>query len=675
VWQVAESMGSCCACEREESRGGWVRLGVAAAVAAQSMVFGLAVNVSPPTGAARAVLHGALAVSAVVVFVLAGVPLVKRSWRALVQGRIVFDQLFLAGILAAFGASVHCTLTGTGHVYYEIVAILLAIYTFGGLITETRRKAALDAAGSLGAEFSQCEVIRDGGRGEVVDVGQVVEGDIVWVRSGGAVCVDGVVVGGVSFVREAALTGEPFPVVKREGDMVRAGSYAVEGGLKVRASRSGRGRGLDALFEALRRARSKPARLQREADRLAAWFLPVVLVVAAGTLVYWTAVSGWEQALFHALAVVLVACPCAMGIATPVAVWSALAKFVRAGLSPKDADLVEKLARTQVVVFDKTGTLGEEAMELVDFVAAKGLDRAGLRSMAAAIESASSHPVARAFRPFDHSGHRVVGTRLLPGAGIEGRLADGRVVAVGNDGVVDAAQRAAAGDLVGAACGTSGGARLIHVVVDGLPAGVGVLRETLRAGAREAIAEIEAMGVRCEVMTGDSVEAAEALDLPGTRANLLPGDKARFVREIEEAGERVLFVGDGINDAPAMAAASAAVAIHSGTALAIEASDAVLGGGNLPAIPEAIATARHAVRAIRGNLLFAACYNAVGIVLAAMGFLHPVAAALIMLASSFTVTWRALRDAEPGGPAAGARDEGLPPVSLPAPVHSGGAVS
>jgi P-type Cu+ transporter len=668
-------MGSCCSCEREEPVGGWVRLGVAAVVAAQSMVFGLAVNVSPPSGTARAVLHGLLAVSAVVVFVLAGVPLVKRSWGALVRGRIVFDQLFLAGILAAFGASVHCTLTGTGHVYYEIVAILLAIYTFGGLITETRRRAALDAAGSLGAEFSTCEVIRDGGRGEVVDVGHVVEGDIIWVRSGGAVCVDGVVVGGVSFVREAALTGEPFPVVKREGDTVRAGSYAVEGGLRVRASHAGRGRGLDELFEALKTARSKPARLQREADRLAGWFLPVVMVVAAGTLVYWTSVSGWEQALFHALAVVLVACPCAMGIATPVAVWSALARFVRTGLSPKDADLVEKLARTGVVVFDKTGTLGREEMELVDFVVSEGADRGELRSMAAAIEDASEHPVARAFRKFDHAGHRILATRLLPGAGIEGRLADGRVVAVGNAGVFEPARRARADDLARAARGAADGARLVYVVVDGVPAGVAVLRETLRAGAREAIGRLEAMGIRCEVMTGDTAGAAQALDLPGVRGNLQPADKARLVREIEEAGGRVLFVGDGINDSAAMAVASVSVAIGSGTALAIEVSDAVLAGNNLPAIPDAIATARHAVRAIRGNLLFAACYNAVGIVLAAAGFLHPVAAALIMLASSFTVTWRALRDAGPAGAAETENEEGAVPAPLPAPALSGGAVS
>lgn len=632
--------------------GGWVRLGVAAVVAAQSMIFGLAINLSPPEGMTRAILHGALALSAVVVFALAGWPLARRCWSALLSGRIIFDQLFLLGILAAFGASVHCSLTGVGHVYYEIVAILLAIYTFGGLITEARRREVLSAAGNLGSEFATCEAVSADGSLRRVAVEEIEEGEIIWVRSGGAVCIDGTVVEGISFVQEAALTGEPFPVVKRPGDDVVAGSYAVEGGLKVRAVRTGRGRGLDVLLEALREAQGRPSRLQREADKLAAWFLPVVVTLAVGTFAWWTAVSGWQQALFNSLAVILVACPCAMGIATPVAIWSALSAFVREGLRPKDGDLVEKLATVTTVVFDKTGTLGEEAMEIVDFVVADGFDRSTLRRMAAVLENASDHPVARAFRRTCDGGHVEGEIRLLVGAGIEGRV-DGHLVRIGNAGVIGESSLTEMAALTAQTTASTSATREIFLVVDGQPAGVAVLRETLRSGALEALANFEEMGIRCEVMTGDRPESAAALDLPNVRAGLTPADKARLVRELVQKGESVLFVGDGINDSAAMGEAHAAVAIQSGTALAAEAADAVLPGNQLRSLPKAVARARQSVRAIRGNLLFAACYNAIGVSLAAMGFLHPVAAALIMLASSFTVTWRALRNVE---------EESLPPV-------------
>jgi P-type Cu+ transporter len=652
-------MGGCCACrsaaESEEaiSSGEWVRLGVAGVVAAQSMIFGLAVNISPPSGTVRAVLHGLLAISAVAVFCLAGRRLLKNAWSAAREGRIVFDQLFLLGIAAAFAASVHCSLTGTGHVYYEIVAILLAIYTFGGLLTETRRREAMDAARDLGSEFAECEILGEEGSVRRVAVADVRTDDRVRVAVGGAVCVDGMVESGVSFVREAALTGEPFPVVKRPGDHVRAGSYAIEGGLVVRAQSDGRGRGLDRLFDALEEARARPSRMQREADRLAAWFLPSVMVVAAGTFGFWTWQAGWETGLFNALAVILVACPCAMGIATPVAIWSALSKLAKGGITPKNSDIIEKLAVIDSVVFDKTGTLGGETLEAVDFITHG--DRGRIRAMAAALEAVSDHPIARAFHSMNareggtESAPTVENVFTVPGAGIAGSI-DGHELRIGNKQIVPEAFHAEAERLLESAPASDGATHEIYLVLDGRPVGVAILREVLREGATDAVRALEDMGLHCEVMTGDREGAAEALGLRNVRAGLLPEDKARMVRERENAGSSVLFVGDGINDSAAMMEAHASMAMRSGTALAMESADAEIAGTNLPALPLAVAQARAAVRAIRGNLLFAACYNAVGVTLAAAGFLHPVAAALIMLASSFTVTWRALRDVEEGAP-------------------------
>jgi heavy metal translocating P-type ATPase len=608
------------------------------------MIFGLAINISPPSGTARTTLHGALAVSAVVVFLLAGGPVVRSSWKALKQGRIVFDQLFLLGILAAFGASLHCTLTGVGHVYYEIVAILLAIHTFGGLLTDNRRREALDAAGNLGREFSMCERVGPGGGLETIPVSEVSCGDLVNVSVGGAITVDGIVTQGAAFVRESALTGEPFPVVKRVGDEVKAGSHAIDGALQIEVQTGGTRRGLDRLLAALAEARSRPSRLQREADRLASWFLPLVIGIAVLTFSFWTWKVSWLEGLFHALAVILVACPCAMGIATPVAIWSALAAFARQGLISRNPDLVEKLAKIDTVVFDKTGTLGEEAMEVVDFVAAPAFDRSDLKTMAASLEASSNHPVAHAFRAFSKASKPATNVHILPGAGIEGWVAN-HCVRIGNLSVVESGTRKQAEQTFSSLAGVLPATHRLYLTVDGVPAAVATLRETLRSGAVAAMRELEEMGLSCRVMTGDTAEAAMQHALPGVDAGLSPEGKADRVRGIENAGGRVLFVGDGINDAAAMREAHAAVAIEGGTLMARESADAELAGSHLGVLPAAITSARQAVLTIRGNLLFAAAYNSVGITLAALGFLHPVAAALIMLASSFTVTWRALREA------------------------------
>ena len=626
--------------------GAWAKLGIASVVAAQSMIFGLAINISPPSGTARWILHGALAASALVVFFLAGGSIVRSSWNALKKGRIVFDQLFLLGIVAAFGASLHCTLTGVGHVYYEIVAILLAIHTFGGLLTDNRRREALDAAGNLGREFSTCERVGPGGELETVAVTAVTNGDLVSVSVGGAITVDGIVAEGAAFVRESALTGEPFPVVKRVGDEVKAGSHAMDGALQIEVQNRGPGRGLDRLLAALEEARSRPSRLQREADKLASWFLPVVVVIAVLTFGFWTWQVSWVEGLFHALAVILVACPCAMGIATPVAIWSALATFAKQGLVSRTSDLVEKLAKIDTVVFDKTGTLGEEAMEVVDFVAAPGFERIELRAMAASLEASSDHPVAHAFRAFSKASGQVKNVHILPGAGIEGWVGD-QCMRIGNLAVVESEHRKGAEQVFYSLAGVLPSTHRLYLTVNGVPAAVATLRETLRSGAMEAMQQLQDMGVTCRVMTGDSAEAAMQHGLPNVDAGLSPETKAALVREMEAAGRRVLFVGDGINDSAAMHEAHAAVAIQGGTLMARESADAELAGSNLGMLPEAIAGSRRAVLTIRGNLLFAAAYNSIGITLAAMGFLHPVAAALIMLASSFTVTWRALREAKP----------------------------
>lgn len=695
-----------------------MRLALAVAVAMQSMVLGLAINLSPPFGRARPVLHGLLAALALLVFFLAGLPLLREARARAREGRVSIEQFFLAGIVGAFAASVHSSLTGQGAIYYEVVAVLVAIHTLGSLLGERRRAAALASAGALRREFDTCSVLH--GETEArVSAASVKPGDRVLVRPGEGIPVDGRVAKGAALVRETPLTGEAFPVARREGDRVLAGSHVLDQAIVVEATAAGDARGLDALLASVERARLRPSSLQREADRITAWFLPVVLAVAAATFAGWSLSQGWVKGLFNGLAVLVVACPCAMGLATPIGVWNALAALAARGLAAAGGDFIEKLAGVDTVVFDKTGTLSEEELRLVDFRALPGVDRARLKARVAALQSGSAHPMARAFREWPAAGATAGGkVETIAGTGIRGTAADGGrsfLVELGNEGLLSAGDRAAFAPIRAARDEGAPWSHELFVKMDGRPAAVALLRESLRASAREAFADLERMGLRVVVMTGDRPESVRGLmgdgiELEGRRAHLRQGfggqagvrhphqaagedasppleihaglspmDKERLMEAMRAEGGRALYVGDGINDSPAIGRAEASVALASGSALAREAADAQLCSDNLVAIPAAIAICRATVRGVRANLRFALAYNVVGIALAAGGILHPVVASLLMMASSLTVTGRALRFAqglrqtEPAArrtPHVAREDEGRSPSSFPLPINS-----
>jgi Cu+-exporting ATPase len=635
--------------EGNESSGfAWAKLAIAGMVSAQSMAFGMAINLNPPTGTARIVIHSILAVCAVAVFLLTGLPLLRTAVREAFRGRIVFEQLFLAGILGAFFASLSSTLSGQGSVYYEVVSILLAIYTLGTLLGERRRKAALLSAWKLDREFSTCTVLDPDGNTHIRKASEIRPGDLIQCRAGDGIAVDGIVEKGIGFVREAALTGEPFPVVKRPGDRVFAGSNVLDAALVIRAE-GGTGRRLDQLLEAVRAAQESPGSLQREADRLTRWFLPLVMLASVLTFTGWTFAGKWHAGLFNALAVLLVACPCAMGLAVPIGIWSALAALARRGLAAKAGDFVERLATVDTVAFDKTGTLSEETLQVVDFVTAPGEDRSTLLQYAAAVQTHSAHPVAAAFHRWNPGCATADGIEVIPGTGVRSRIQSGsgaHSVEIGNDTLVKrhSVEAAALLDLLRPEA--KDGLTKVWMLVDGRVAGLAVLRECLRNTARDTIRALEEMGCKVHVWTGDTAERASVHQLDNTAAGLSAEEKAALVRAEQAVGRRVLFVGDGINDAPAMGEAHASIALTGGAEIAAAASGARLYGAHLPAVAQSIRICRGVVRLMRQNLLFAAFYNLVAVTMAASGLLHPVAAALIMLVSSATVTWRALREAE-----------------------------
>jgi heavy metal translocating P-type ATPase len=636
----------------------WFPVALGAVIASQAMVVGLAVNLSEPTGALRGWLHGALIVSALAAFAVLGLPLARAAWSCACQRTVRVELLFLAGVVGAFGASVWATWTGTGAVYYEVVAILLTVFTAGKVLTARAKAQALTEARRLRETFDPARVLGPDGRATPERPVTAVEpGDLLQVFPGEAIPVDGRIVRGEALVRETPLSGEPGPAVRRPGDSVLAGSFSEDGELVIEATRAGRSRRLDDLLRRVEAAQQSLAGTlaQAQADRLAAVFLPVVLAVAAGTFIAWGAQGRWSDALFNSLSVLLVACPCALGLATPLTLWHTLTHLAARGFVARDAATLERLANVTSLVCDKTGTLSTEQVALIDFVTTgDAVERSRWLEILAEIQRRSSHPFARAFVGAGSAGGTGVeirSFRSVPANGVEAWVVDGareHHVRVGRaEWLVVGTQKIAADELIGR-LHTRGSDALVFVASDGVVMAVAQLREQARNAAAVALARARGLGLRVRLLSGDSSERAHDLagELGAFDEILIgqsPTDKSDRIEAWQAQGERVLFVGDGVNDAPALAVAEVGVAMDAGAPLATATADVVLCGGALHEVPEAVRMARQAQKTIRGSLSWAASYNAIGMALAALGHLHPVAAALLMVGSSAVVTWRSVR--------------------------------
>ncbi len=618
----------------------WLRIGIGVAVAAQAMVFSLAVNVTPADGVGYWVVHGGLVVSSLAVLVFIGGDLLKAAWDAVRALRVSIDLLFLVTLLGALGAALLGTVTRTGSVYYEVVSVLIVVHTAGRMLGARSRLAAIQAADTTRARFDRCVVVTPDGATEDRAVASLSPGERVRIAPGAAICVDGVVVAGRSFVQETSMTGEWRPVARGPGDRVLAGTYCLDGALEVRPEAGPRR--LDAILASLEQARLAPSDLQRQADRLMTWFLPLVMTVSAGTFLFWLSRAPWTEALFNAMAVLLVACPCAMGLATPVAVWGGLARLARFGVVARTGDFLATLARCDTVCFDKTGTLSGEALAVVRWTMAPGwtTEESWVKEAVCSAEQGLTSPVARALTEAAGGVHAFglifVGQRLEPGQGVIATVRD----TSGREREVRVGERALHPQVPSSA---SGEGKVIYVSVDGAIAAEIELGERWRSGRDEAFAELVALGLRIEVLTGDPHPPGD-LGVP-VRGGLSPAEKQEHVAALVGEGRTVVYVGDGVNDVAAMSVAAASVAVHSGSDLSRAAAMAVFAGEDLRFLPQAIRLARRVVGGIRGNVIFASLYNVTGMALAAAGVLHPVVAALLMVGSSALVAVRALRSA------------------------------
>nr|WP_036235930.1 heavy metal translocating P-type ATPase [Massilia sp. JS1662] len=580
----------------------------------------------------------------------------RAGWKALRAGAGNMDLLVAIGTSAAYFLSLWQLLNagGHGHLYFESAAVVITLVLLGKWLEGRAKHQTVAAIRALEALRPSEAIVRRDGRDTVIALDALRAGDLMVVRPGERVPADGRVVEGASHLDEALLTGESLPVAKGAGDRVTGGAVNGEGLLLVEATAVGADSMLARIIRMVEDAQAAKAPIQRLVDKVSAVFVPVVLLISLVTLLAWGLATGdWQQALLNAVAVQVIACPCALGLATPTGIMVGTGAAARHGILIKDAEALETAHALQMVVFDKTGTLTEGRPRVV---ALEGDDPQRLLALAAAVQQGSAHPLARAVTELaeaqDVDAPAAAESAALPGRGVRARV-DGATVWLGNRRLLDeigagaalpAALAAAAerheadGRTVSWLAREQGGA----IVVEGVLA----FGDRLKATSRAAIARLRDLGVDSIMLSGDNEGSAravaQALGLTRWVAQVQPQDKADVVRGLMKEGRKVGMVGDGINDAPALAAADVGIAMAGGTDVALHTAAITLMRGDPLLVADAIDISDRTWRKIRQNLVWAFVYNVVGIPVAALGLLNPVLAGAAMALSSVSVVTNAL---------------------------------
>jgi Cu+-exporting ATPase len=561
------------------------------------------------------------------------------------HGAATMDTLVSLGTLAAWTWSTVVLLAGLdADGYYEVAAVITALILLGRFFearAKRRSGAAIRALLALGAK--EARVLRDGSE-VLVPVEQLAVGDLFVVRPGEKIATDGVVVEGASAVDQSMLTGEPVPVEVGLGAELAGGTINTSGRLVVRATRVGADTALAQIARLVEQAQAGKAAVQRLADRVSAIFVPVVIVIALATLGGWLAFAGSISAAFTAaVAVLIIACPCAMGLATPTALMVGTGRGAQLGILIKGPEVLEQTRRVTTIVLDKTGTITEGTMRLVDTLPI-ATTREKLLRLAGTAESGSEHPLAQAIAAAAPERPPVSEFRNHAGLGIEA-LVDGHTIMVGRPSFLSVALTDDARRWQEQA--EAQGQTVVAAAWDGELHGMLALADTLKPSSAQAVAELKLLGLKPVLLTGDNAPAAHAIaaqvGIEHVRAEVLPSEKAAEVERLQQQGEVVAMVGDGVNDAPALAQADLGLAIGTGTDVAIEASDLTLVSGDLRAAADAIRLARRTLATIKGNLFWAFAYNVAAIPLAVAGLLNPIIAAAAMAASSIFVVTNSLR--------------------------------
>ena len=564
-----------------------------------------------------------LALTAPVVF-YCGAPFYAAAWRALRHFSANMNSLIALGTGAAFLYSLWETLHGGHEVYYEAAAVIIALILLGRTL-EARAQSQAGAAirRLMDLQPPTARVMRDGAEAEM-PVEDVRAGDVVVVRPGERIPVDGTVESGESAVDEAMLTGESMPVDKQAGAAVFAGTINRSGSFRFEVKEAGRGTVLQQMIEMVKQAQGSRAPVARLADVVSGYFTAGVLLAAVLTFVAWLFFAPLAAAMVNAVAVLIVACPCALGLATPTAILVGTGRGAERGILIKSGEALEMACRIDTIVLDKTGTITRGKPRVTGVFPAPGRTESELLRLAASAERYSEHPLGKAI--VEAAAERGLALEeateftALAGHGVRARVA-GHEVSIGRPGA--------------------------KVEIDGAPAGAIEIADTIKPEAAQAVRRLREAGLEVWMITGDKRETAEAMareaGIDRVLGEVPPDQKAAEVKKLQAAGKRVAMVGDGINDAPALAQADLGLAMGSGAGVAMEAGDITLMRDDLNGVAEAIELGRRTMRIIRQNLFWAFAYNTLGIPIAALGLLSPMVAAAAMALSSVTVVSNSLR--------------------------------
>ena len=583
----------------------------------------------------------------------------KGAWKAIKALNGNMDLLVALGTSAAYGLSIYLFfVTPEGempHLYFESSAVIITLILLGKWLEARAKSQTSEAIRALAALRPETAVVRKNGQDSQVAIDQVRLQDIVVIRPGERIPVDGEIIEGRSSIDESLITGESLPVAKGVGDSVTGGAVNGEGLLLVETTAIGAQTMLAQIIQLVESAQAKKAPIQRVVDKISSVFVPVIISIAIVTFFYWGFTTGdWELGLLNAVAVLVIACPCALGLATPTAIMVGTGAAAKHGILIKDAETLEITHDVKALAFDKTGTLTEGRPELVTFAVAAGIERSDALKLAASLQAGSEHPLAKAVIEkaqeegiaYPHASEM----EAVPGAGVAA-IVDGRKLRLGSTpwmmslNANIAPMNAQREQLEKEGCSVSW---LVELLDNGTVNVLALLgfADTLKASARDAIDSLHAMGIKTIMLTGDNQGAADKiaskLGLDDVIAEVKPADKADKIKQLQSSFGRVGMIGDGVNDAPALAAADVGIAMGTGTDVAMHTAAITLMRGDPALVADAIDISKRTYSKIKQNLFWAFIYNTIGVPLAAAGLLNPMIAAAAMALSSVSVVTNAL---------------------------------
>lgn len=590
-----------------------------------------------------------LAITTPVQFIV-GYRFYKGAYHSLKGGGANMDVLVSLGTSAAYFYSLYNVIVGVKEYYFESSAVIITLVLLGKMLEGIAKGRTSEAIKKLiGLQAKKAVAIRDGVEIEI-PIEQVSIGDIIIVKPGEKVPVDGQIIEGVSSIDESMITGESIPVDKTTGDEVIGGTINKYGTFKFKATKIGKETVLSQIIKLVENAQTSKAPVQRLADKIASIFVPTVISIAVVTLIFWALVKGnLTQGIINAVSVLVIACPCSLGLATPTAIMVSTGRGAEMGILIKGGEYLEKVHEINAIVFDKTGTITKGEPEVTDVIGFD-LEEDDILKIGLSVENKSEHPLGKAIvNKGKEKGldiEEVQEFEAIPGRGIWAKLHEYDIY-LGNRKLmeeknIDISNREE--EIVNL---EEEGKTAMLLAINGTISGIIGVADTLKENSREVIGELKNMGLEIYMITGDNVRTAKAigkeLGIVNIIADVLPENKAEKIEELKGKGKKVAMVGDGINDAPALATANVGFALSTGTDIAMESSDITLMGGNLKGIPTAMKLSRRTMKIIKENLFWAFIYNAIGIPIAALGFLNPMLAGTAMAFSSVSVVTNSLR--------------------------------